>query len=86
MGAVQSTNLITASNTTPVLLIHGEADTSVSFNTGSPFNFSSFPPADGSNPINNKLNSLGFNNHELTLYQESHMSFTEQLMVLGVMV
>ena len=63
-GAIQSTNLITASNTTPVLLIHGEADTSVSFNTGSPFNFSSFPPADGSNPINTKLNSLGFTNHE----------------------
>lgn len=63
-GAIQSTDLITASNNTPVLLIHGEADTTVLFNTGSPFNYSSFPPADGSNPINTKLNSLGFTNQE----------------------
>lgn len=63
-GAIQSTNLITASNTTPVLLIHGEADSTVSFNTASPFGFSSLPQTDGSNPINTKLDILGFTNKE----------------------
>ena len=63
-GAVQSTNLITSDNTTPILLVHGEADTVVPFNTGSPFGFSSLPQADGSNPINTKLNALGFTDKE----------------------
>ncbi len=63
-GAIQSTNLITPSNNTPVFLIHGEADSTVSFNTGSPFGYSSLPQADGSNPINTKLNALNFTNKE----------------------
>jgi PKD repeat protein len=63
-GAIQSTNLITSSNTTPVLLIHGEADPYVNFNTGSPFGYTSLPQADGSNPINTKLDALGFTNKE----------------------
>ncbi len=63
-GAVQSTSLITANNNTPILLIHGEADTVVPFNTGPPFGFSSMPSADGSNPINIKLDALGFTNKE----------------------
>jgi acetyl esterase/lipase len=63
-GAVQSTNLITSDNNTPILLVHGEADTVVPFNTGSPFGFSSLPQADGSNPINTKLNALGFTDKE----------------------
>ncbi len=63
-GGIQSTNLITSNNNTPVFLVHGEADTTVSFNTGSPFGYSALPTADGSNPIKNKLNSLNFNNNE----------------------
>ena len=63
-GAIQSTNLITPSNNTPVFLIHGEADTTVPFNTGSPFGYSSLPQADGSNPINTRLNALNFTNKE----------------------
>ena len=63
-GAIQSTNLITSNNTTPVLLIHGEADPFVNFNTGSPFGYTSLPQADGSNPINTKLDALGFTNKE----------------------
>jgi acetyl esterase/lipase len=58
-GAVKSTSLITSSNATPVFLIHGEADNFVSYNTASPFGYTSFPPTDGSNPINTKLNQLG---------------------------
>lgn len=63
-GAIQNTTLITPNNTTPVLLIHGEADSTVSFNSGSPFGFSALPIAYGSNPINTRLNQLGINNHE----------------------
>ena len=63
-GGIQSTNLITSNNTTPVLLVHGESDSTVSFNTGSPFGYSALPTADGSNPIKNKLNSLNFTNNE----------------------
>jgi len=63
-GAIQSTNLITPNNNTPVFLIHGETDATVSFNTGSPFGYSSLPQADGSNPINTKLNALNFTNKE----------------------
>ena len=63
-GAIQSTNLITANNTTPVLLIHGETDPYVNFNTGSPFGYTSLQQADGSNTINTKLDALGFTNKE----------------------
>jgi acetyl esterase/lipase len=63
-GAIQSTNLITATDNNPVFLIHGEVDTSVLFNTGSPFGYSSFPAADGSNPINTRLDALGITNKE----------------------
>ena len=63
-GAVQNTNLITSDNITPVLLVHGEADTTVSFNTGSPFGYSALPTTDGSNPIKTKLNTLSFTNNE----------------------
>ena len=45
--------------------MHGESDSTVSFNTGSPFGYSALPTADGSNPIKNKLNSLNFTNNEI---------------------
>jgi acetyl esterase/lipase len=63
-GAIQNTTLITADNSTPVLLIHGEDDATVSFDSGSPFGFSALPVAYGSNAINTRLNQLGFTNHE----------------------
>lgn len=63
-GAVASTNLITADNNTPVFLVHGEADSTVPFNTGSPFGYSSMPETQGSNLINMRLDALGFTNKE----------------------
>ncbi|RAR71575.1 PKD domain-containing protein [Flavobacterium aciduliphilum] len=63
-GAIETTDLITPDNNTPVLLIHGEADTTVPFNTGSPFGYSSLPQSQGSNIINTKLDALGFTNKE----------------------
>jgi acetyl esterase/lipase len=63
-GAVQNTNLITSNSTTPVFLIHGEADTSVLYDSGSPFGFTSLPEVDGSNPVNARLDVLGITNKE----------------------
>ena len=63
-GAVESTSLITPDNNTPVFLVHGEADTTVPFNAGSPFGYSSIPQTEGSNLINTKLDALGFTNKE----------------------
>jgi len=63
-GAVASTDLITPDNNTPVFLVHGDADTIVPFNNGSPFGYSSMPQTQGSNPINTKLDALGFTNKE----------------------
>ena len=63
-GAVESTSLITPDNNTPVFLVHGEADTTVPFNSGSPFGYSSIPQTEGSNLINTKLDGLGFANKE----------------------
>jgi acetyl esterase/lipase/PKD repeat protein len=59
-GAVQNVSLITPSNNTPVFLIHGTTDPTVPFNTGSPFGLPTLPQTSGSNPINTKLNALGF--------------------------
>ncbi len=63
-GAVKHTDLITVDDDTPVFLIHGTADNIVPFNVGSPFNYFNFPPTYGSNPINSKLNTLGFTDKE----------------------
>ena len=63
-GAVQSTNLISSNNNTPVFLIHGEDDTTVPFNNGSPFGYTSLPTTDGSNLINNRLNTFNSTNKE----------------------
>ena len=63
-GAIQNTNLITSNNDTPVLLVHGEADATVPFNTGSPFGYTAMPQTEGSYPINAKLDLLGFTNKE----------------------
>ena len=63
-GAVKHSNLITADDIIPVLLIHGTTDDIVPFGIGSPFNVQTFPPTYGSDEINNKLGSLNFINKE----------------------
>jgi|GEM_PF-1223443 len=57
-GAIGNTGLITSSNSEPVLLIHGTADTIVPFDIGHPFGVTSFPNTHGSSRINMKLDSL----------------------------
>lgn len=63
-GAIQSTDLITETDTTPIFLAHGTGDSTVPFETDNPFSYPLFPEVDGSNPINNKLEALGFTNKE----------------------
>jgi len=66
-GAVDSTDLIEAQDTKPVLLIHGTADTTVPFNIGHPFGIPLFPATYGSGSINAKLVSMGFT-RKMTLF------------------
>ncbi len=63
-GAVQNTSLITSDNDKPVLLVHGDSDTVVPFEIGSPFNFPILDDTFGSNTINNRLDNLGITDKE----------------------
>ena len=58
-GALEGTELITASNNDPVFLVHGEADGTVPFTTGPPFGAGILPDVDGSDLINDQLDLLG---------------------------
>jgi len=63
-GAIQSSNLVTSTDTTPVLLSHGIADGTVPFDLGAPFGYPLLPVVTGSKQINDKLDALGFTNKE----------------------
>ena len=63
-GAIQSSDLVTATDTTPVLLSHGIADATVPFDIGNPFSYPLLPVVSGSKQINDKLDVLGFTNKE----------------------
>ena len=63
-GAIQSADLVTATDTTPVLLSHGIADGTVPFDLGAPFGYPLLPVVSGSKQINDKLDALGFTNKE----------------------
>lgn len=63
-GAIQSPDLVTATDTTPVLLSHGIADGTVPFDIGSPFGYPLLPTVSGSKQVNDKLDVLGFTNKE----------------------
>ena len=63
-GALQSTDLVTVEDTTPIFMAHGTDDSTVLFESGSPFGYPLFPSVDGSNPINAKLDVLNFTNKE----------------------
>ncbi|QIE58811.1 T9SS type A sorting domain-containing protein [Rasiella rasia] len=63
-GAVQTPDLIKANDTTPIFMAHGTEDATVAFEVGPPFGFPPFPDVYGSNPINDKLETLNFTNKE----------------------
>jgi len=58
-GALQQSNWIGNNNTTPVLLVHGEADGTVPFGSGSPFGYSSMPNTEGSQILAQRLQAVG---------------------------
>jgi acetyl esterase/lipase len=58
-GALGDSNYVQANETTPALLIHGEADGTVPIGTGNPFGVFTTPVVNGSRPISNQLTSLG---------------------------
>jgi len=63
-GAIQSSNLVTATDTTPVFLSHGIADIVVPYELGVPFGYPLLPVVAGSKQVNDKLDALGFTNKE----------------------
>lgn len=63
-GAIQDTDLIKVTDTEPVLLIHGENDIVVPFNSGAPFSIPLLDNVEGSNLIKNKLDAIGLTNNE----------------------
>jgi PKD repeat protein/predicted esterase len=69
-GALEGTDLITMTNDEPVFLVHGTADETVPFNTGSPFGYSALPEVDGSNLINDRLVQIGLTNKETYFVQD----------------
>ncbi len=71
-GAVQDTVLITPTDVTPVLLVHGTADNIVPFGVGSPFNLTSLPATYGSSPIHERLMNLGFPHETYFVPGEGH--------------
>ncbi len=62
-GAIQSPEIITETDDSPVILIHGTSDPTVPFEVGSPFGFPLFPPSYGSAPISERLSDMNFD-HE----------------------
>jgi len=63
-GAIQSSDLVTATDTTPVFLSHGIADSTVPFDLGAPFGYPLLPVVAGSKQVNDKLDALGFTNKD----------------------
>lgn len=63
-GAVQSIDLVDATDDLPVFLTHGTADAAVPFVSGFPFSFPFFPTVFGSSPIADQLAINGTADYE----------------------
>lgn len=63
-GAVENTTLIKVEDDESVFLVHGQNDTTVPFNNGSPFSIALLNNVEGSNLIKNKLDAIGLTNNE----------------------
>ena len=63
-GAIQSQDLITIEDTTPIFMAHGTADSTIPFESGFPFGYPLFPEVDGSQLINEQLETLEFTNKD----------------------
>jgi len=63
-GAIQSPDLVTVTDTTPIFMAHGTTDGVVPYDTGYPFGYPALPDVSGSKQVNDKLDVLGFTNKE----------------------
>jgi len=63
-GAIQSPDLVTITDTTPIFMAHGIADGTVAYDTGYPFGYPALPVVSGSKQVNDKLDVLGFTNKD----------------------
>jgi len=63
-GAIQSPDLVTITDTTPIFMAHGIADGTVPYDTGHPFGYPALPVVSGSKQVNDKLDVLGFTNKD----------------------
>jgi len=61
-GAIQSPDLITVTDTTPLFMAHGIVDGTVPYDIGHPFGYPALPVVSGSKKVNDKLDVLGFTN------------------------
>ncbi|NQX84839.1 MAG: T9SS type A sorting domain-containing protein [Flavobacteriaceae bacterium] len=71
-GAIQTKDLITNADYTPALLVHGTADTTVSFERDHPFSFPAFPEVDGSSLIHDTMMTLGITHETYFVTGEPH--------------
>lgn len=64
-GAVQTPDLVEATDTKPIFMAHGKADGTVPYDSGHPFGYPLMPEVFGSKQVNDKLDAHGFTNKEI---------------------
>ncbi len=74
-GAVNDLALISPADAQPIFLAHGSSDSTVPYDSGSPFGIGIFPTVYGSNQINNTLTNNGFTNKETYLLPNEEHEF-----------
>ena len=74
-GAVNDLALISPGDAQPIFLAHGSSDSTVPYDSGSPFGVGIFPTVYGSNLINTTLTTNGFTNKETYLLANEEHEF-----------
>lgn len=64
-GAVQTPDLVEATDTKPIFMAHGKSDGTVPYDSGHPFGYPLMPEVFGSKQVNDKLDGHGFTNKEI---------------------
>lgn len=71
-GALGDSTWVDSDETTPNLMIHGDADGVVPFGVGHPFGVFTTPEVNGSRTIHNQLNSYGISNQLIQFVGQDH--------------
>lgn len=64
-GAIQTPDIVEATDTTPIFMAHGIADGTVPYDSGYPFGYPAMPTVYGSKQVNDKLDGFAFTNKEI---------------------